>query len=656
MNTFSFLLTDILPYEIPLIFSNTSFYKYIVNENDLDKCSLESVIMKDTEPYVFNTKKNNGGIRRISLLHPLSQLHTLKFISEYGNEFIDFQKTNRTFSVRYPYKVAGNKNDVSEKFLEDLKIFNMDIDDSNLSEDERIGKTYFSIRNYVRITDFYRSNYFKQLEVKYNYMEKIDIKNCFDSIYTHSLEWAYFGSKYLAKDFIPKDREYQKTTRFSKCLDKVVRSTNFAETNGIPIGPEFSRTVSELLLCRIDKVVHDKLTKNNHVYKRDYEVVRFMDDIFIFSNNQQLCRHINEVYSEVCLHYKLHINNEKSYSEKKPFLRQHLWVTRLKRILAEQKEEIESGAIEYEDETTGDMFTNEINISFIYHDTINSFKQLLVDFEDQKSYIVSYVLSFAERNIYDIAMSLNEYADKIHAVSVAKRYVSFIQYVLSYSITAGNVIKFCKIIKIIKELLDLNEQNKMIIEDYIFKKTLDIIRFNSVTPIEIQNLIIMLKFFNNNIPENVFERILDSDSSYFILATIGYYISDGNRPRYYKKTIKKINHIVAEILENIDYRYSIKYDKNKKNEGLLSLLLSGDFYLLSDFRTLPILSKNNLDKLERIFSSISCHQWNGDKDYFINKFLKFIGDKKNTFINWNAVEENVVMTVVKRSMFDSGYS
>lgn len=655
MENLRFLLTDTLPYEMPLIFSNIQLYKFIIKESDWGNCEFSKVSIKDTEPYRFNIKKNGGGIRKISLMHPLSQLQTQKFIDEYGKEFIDFTKTNRTFSIRYPYAINFKDNDVSEKLLKELEVFNMDIDYEDLNEDKVTGNTFFRIKDFAKITDFYKSNRFRTLEVKFIYMGKIDIKSCFDSIYTHSLEWAYFGNKYIAKDYIGKEGNSNKRTRFSKSLDKVVRASNHAETNGILIGPEFSRTVSELLLCRIDKTVHDLLSEKKIRYKHDYEVIRFMDDIFVFSNDSSICDDIRLLYTEVCLEYKLHINNEKSYSEKKPFLRNHLWVTRLKDILTVQKNEIENGAIQYEDLKTDDICTSEINLGLISSDCINFFKQIIVDFEEQESYIVSYVMRYAERNVGDLIYFLNKYDDRKYCVTVVKKYIEFIQYVISYSLTAGNVMKYCKIMKAFKSLLDLNNQNKMIIEDFIFKKTLDIIMFNSHNPIEIQNLIILLKFFNNNIPETVLNQILDNDSSYFVLATISYYISNDLRPRYYKKTRVRINRVLSCLLDNIDMRYSIKYNKNEKDKEVLNLLLSQNFYMLHDFRSLKIVSKGNKEKLDKIFESISCNRWEKNDEFLIKKFLRFIDDKNNSFINWDATEDEILVNVIKRSMDETSY-
>ena len=107
-------------------------------------------------------------------------------------------------------------------------------------------------------------------------MMKMDILNCFNNIYTHSVDWAYLGSKEIAKANI------NNSERFSYIIDELMQYMNYRETNGILIGPEFSRLFAEIILTRIDNLIYSDLKKMGINYKKEYEIARFLDDIFIF--------------------------------------------------------------------------------------------------------------------------------------------------------------------------------------------------------------------------------------------------------------------------------------------------------------------------------------------------------------------------------------
>lgn len=76
----------------------------------------------------------------------------------------------------------------------------------------------------------------------------VDINRFYGSIYTHSIPWAALG-KQEAK------RRYRARTlsgHWSDKLDMLVRNCNQRQTIGIPIGPDTSRIISEMVLARID--------------------------------------------------------------------------------------------------------------------------------------------------------------------------------------------------------------------------------------------------------------------------------------------------------------------------------------------------------------------------------------------------------------------
>ena len=76
----------------------------------------------------------------------------------------------------------------------------------------------------------------------------LDINNFYGSVYTHAIPWVVLG-KQTAKIM---HNNNTLTGHWSNALDKLVRACNQRQTIGIPIGPDTSRVISELILSRID--------------------------------------------------------------------------------------------------------------------------------------------------------------------------------------------------------------------------------------------------------------------------------------------------------------------------------------------------------------------------------------------------------------------
>lgn len=76
----------------------------------------------------------------------------------------------------------------------------------------------------------------------------LDINQFYGSLYTHSIPWAVLGKQQAKRLF----RNRQLHNHWSDQLDQLVRNCNQSQTVGIPIGPDTSRIISELILSRID--------------------------------------------------------------------------------------------------------------------------------------------------------------------------------------------------------------------------------------------------------------------------------------------------------------------------------------------------------------------------------------------------------------------
>ncbi|MGF7036881.1 RNA-directed DNA polymerase [Mucilaginibacter lappiensis] len=99
------------------------------------------------------------------------------------------------------------------------------------------------------------------------YALKVDIQRFYGSIYTHSIPWT-LHTKIAGK---AKRARYELT---GNALDEDVRKMQDGQTMGIPIGPDTSRILSEIICSYIDRHLQDKIA--------DLKGIRVVDDYTLY--------------------------------------------------------------------------------------------------------------------------------------------------------------------------------------------------------------------------------------------------------------------------------------------------------------------------------------------------------------------------------------
>ncbi|MBB3841543.1 hypothetical protein FHS57_005571 [Runella defluvii] len=142
---------------------------------------------------------------------------------------------------------------------------------------------------------------------------KVDISKYFSTIYTHSIPWA-IHSKTVAK------QNKNDFTLLGNLLDKAIRNAQSGQTIGIPIGPDTSRIISEILGCTFDKLLTDK-----------FKLVgfRYVDDCYFYFDSQSNAEHLFKHFQTILTEYGLDINEEKTSIKKQPFPYESKWVIEL---------------------------------------------------------------------------------------------------------------------------------------------------------------------------------------------------------------------------------------------------------------------------------------------------------------------------------------
>jgi len=308
------LLTDLLPYETPVIFSNRCFYERL-KKNKIKNSFLEDIfrVSKDPAiPYSYHASRGNMGNRELSVIHPKFQRKLIEFYENYYSMIID-RCSLSSFSLRYPARVASKFYEKALlKDLDELIADEVDHEDTGTSIQSKYSTSFFTYRRYNRLYQFFDSNEFLELEKQFSRYLALDVSKCFYNIYTHSIAWAVKNKPFSKNNTL--------SASFENKFDELMRNCNFGETNGILVGPEISRIFAEIIFQKIDTNVKDRLIEKNTVIPdRDYTVRRYIDDIYIFSNSPENEELVRAQYEIELSKYKLYLNQSKNTFLERPF-------------------------------------------------------------------------------------------------------------------------------------------------------------------------------------------------------------------------------------------------------------------------------------------------------------------------------------------------
>lgn len=347
------VFSDVLPYELPITFTNRFFYRflvkneveYVINPLDTKKGKLswkpgisdgakqvlavlfgidskKLMNQKVTEitvrnvpsiPFAYRIMHKRGKYRELAVIHPADQIKMVSFYEKYKSLILYYCQQSR-FSLRHPHAVACYfyyrdrlHHTLLGKRSDDLELY--------FNEYENL-KTYFSYKRYTQIYRFYEDYRYQHAEKKFAHLQKFDIQACFNSIYSHSIAWATNGGKATYKRFFKGVED----GTFGAVWDSLMQKMNYNETNGIVIGPEFSRLFAEVILQYIDKCVENDLYEKGYKWNVDYECYRYVDDHFFFYNNKEVLEAARQSYAYHLNEYKMTISNEKTEDIDRPFI------------------------------------------------------------------------------------------------------------------------------------------------------------------------------------------------------------------------------------------------------------------------------------------------------------------------------------------------
>src|ERR1700761_1627290 len=155
------------------------------------------------------------------------------------------------------------------------------------------------------------------------YIVRADIAKYYSSIYTHVISWALNG-----KEASKKDQSSFSKLVFGNELDWAIRIGQGNQTKGIPIGPDFSRAVGELVGSALDRSILEKIGNKFVGY------VRNIDDFYIGASDLASAEAILHALQESLRAYELELNDDKTSVKEANTLIDESWIHELDIVLA----------------------------------------------------------------------------------------------------------------------------------------------------------------------------------------------------------------------------------------------------------------------------------------------------------------------------------
>ncbi|EOT2912336.1 RNA-directed DNA polymerase [Clostridium perfringens] len=626
-NKLDIILTDMQPIETPQIYTMQYFYNYLIKKKSiitankkLDSKSAVTCPQWHAAPLKYHILKDNNELREISYINLISMIEVCLYLEKYEISLLN-QVNKDSFSIR------------KHKRRKDLifkEINNNHVEYYSTRRTEASGD-FYEIGPYRRLDYFYKSLEWFDLNRKFKYFGKIDYSKCFDSIYTHTFNWLIAENIVDAKNFNKK--------HFLSETDRLLQNMNMSITNGIVVGPEFSRLLSEVILQAVDSEVKNILLNEGYLYEENYSVKRYVDDIFIFSNHEDCIERIINCITKVAEKYKLRMNDEKKIFGKLPYI----WSEWIDNINNYQKTLI--------DYMFHPLNNNEISYllkekNLIHIEKMAKIKELFqnVIISDSKMSvkIVSYCLSilFNKLNSQEngtIKKSIFNYGyDKI----IYNLY-DFIFYIYSYSPTYNNTEKLISIIHVIENEIGEIQSNHILKK--IFKRYTYI--FDNGNFSDYVNLIILCAIKRIYINENTQNKIILK-------------LKEENNPILYSVYliyIQYTNFKDNSFIEELEILIDENLDIIKENSG--NIFLDIRIWWIFTFYKCPYIS----DQLNLKMKHILTNQLNTINN---NSEIKIYGQAKKTviefyldddvkqkIINWN-FDKNIFYDDIKFRTFE----
>lgn len=267
------------PKEIPPTFSTRTFGE-CARRHDTKNCILDTADQKWRQYEIHNLARAGTLRRELALVNPVSYWHLAREISKNWDALKKAAESSQ-LSITRPI--------------------------TSLPRALPWGRDIHAARAQVRSQG--------------KYVLIADISNFFGSIYTHTIPWALHTKRQTRLNL--KDKNLPPL--LGDTLDKLLRAMQDGQSVGLPVGPDTSLLLAEIILSNIDDTVLSHCVDKGYRFVDDYELV--------FNSEGEALETRNKLQSALA-DYRLSLNPLKTKIVKLPIPLDNGWSRELWRIIA----------------------------------------------------------------------------------------------------------------------------------------------------------------------------------------------------------------------------------------------------------------------------------------------------------------------------------
>jgi hypothetical protein len=340
------LITECLPYEIPLEIADHWLYDWLeartvslseralklrtesrfdllvlalIGDADFNRpahvsgqnyARISSFDRRWRAPATFRVRRDRSRTRDLDLVSFRSQLNIAFLYYNFKDTLLHFVNRDRT-SLRHPSRANSHGKHLANKLRAGRNSNVVSVETSS----RQLGtyNSYFVYNKYAFVGQFYDSREWHALEARWQFLRRLDVSNCFRSIYTHAASWS------TGTDFFSKEHLSSGVGRdLGDALDRTMQSANWGETHGICIGPEASRIFAEIVFQHLGIEMQSRIRETD-IDTRQYEILRYVDDYFVFASDPAVLSAVSSIIETTLIEHKFSLNAMKTRDSTTPF-------------------------------------------------------------------------------------------------------------------------------------------------------------------------------------------------------------------------------------------------------------------------------------------------------------------------------------------------
>jgi hypothetical protein len=260
--------SNYFPRELPPAITTRTYAEFCKTNYSFLKTAQSGLISKTTNYETFTAPRTGVGRRNLALVHPLSQAGLSLLITQHRTKIRKIISESGTSLYRTEENMAASK-----AFL---------------------GLDFQKWRNAKAST-----------YSEYQFVLQADISRFFYTVYTHSIPWSIIG-KDKVKAWLATKKKKKLDAHWSNGFDVALQSCQSRETFGIPVGPDTSRLIAELLLAGIEK------DKDLQSFLTTQPAFRLVDDLIVGFEDESNARKCLGALRRALWKFNLQLNDEKT--------------------------------------------------------------------------------------------------------------------------------------------------------------------------------------------------------------------------------------------------------------------------------------------------------------------------------------------------------